>query len=123
MPQTPFKFRYDFRPIYVTLPCVLSANHLNDYHAHQDFVFAQTKVETPNVRVEQLLVGGRDDATAEAEGNLALLMPSRLWPGDHFAILAMMTFGIDAPGAAISGGVATDQGAAVAADGATRAEA
>ena len=68
-------------------------------------------------------MGGRDDATAEAEGNLALLMPSRLWPGDHFAILAMMTFGIDAPGAAISGGVATDQGAAVAADGATRAEA
>merc|ERR1712196_371483 len=62
--------------------------------SRKDFVFAQTKTEFPNVRIEELLVGGRDDATAEAEGNLALLMPSRFWPGDPFAILAMMTFGI-----------------------------
>eukprot|EP00618_Florenciella_parvula_P000997 CAMPEP_0119495656 /NCGR_PEP_ID=MMETSP1344-20130328/19206_1 /TAXON_ID=236787 /ORGANISM="Florenciella parvula, Strain CCMP2471" /LENGTH=554 /DNA_ID=CAMNT_0007531255 /DNA_START=357 /DNA_END=2018 /DNA_ORIENTATION=- len=69
--------------------------------SRKDFVFASTNVEKPNVMIDQLLVGGRDDATAEAEGNLALLMPSRLWPGDHFAILAMMTFGVN-----VSSGVA-----------------
>ena len=97
-------------PSYPAL-CPVPLTQLN-YHAHQDFVFASTNVEKPNVMINQLLVGGRDDATAEAEGNLALLMPSRLWPGDHFAILAMMTFGVNVAGGAASGGVATEQGAA-----------
>lgn len=89
--------------------------------SRKDFVFARTQTESPNVRIDALLVGGRDDATAQTEGNLALLMPSRLWPGDHFAILAMMTFGVgSADGTAMLDGAAAE--AAEAADAAPGAD-
>lgn len=55
--------------------------------SRKDFVITKA-----GVRIDDLLVGGRDDATGIRDGNMGLLMPSRLWPGDHFAILAMINF-------------------------------
>mmetsp|Transcript_51387 Transcript_51387/g.155670 ORF Transcript_51387/g.155670 Transcript_51387/m.155670 type:complete len:242 (-) Transcript_51387:211-936(-) len=51
--------------------------------AHKDFVF--TRQGTP---ASGVVVGGRcDEGTG---GNLGLLQPSRLWPSDHFAIMAFI---------------------------------
>ena len=59
--------------------------------ADKDFVFL---AERGRVREVDTLIGGKPD---NAESNLDLLMPSRVWPCDHFAVLCTLELDANGP--------------------------